>query len=213
MAVRSDRHNPAETRVKYFIPCKRIWAWLGAHRAELRFCLRNTIAGVLAFAISQLFTTPLHGLWVVLTAVLVTQMSAGRSLRATLQYLIGTVGGAIYAAMVGILVPHVTPVGEAAALALAIAPLSLVEAFTPTFRIAPFSSVMVLMMSSRLSEGPFASALYRIFEVALGGAVAVVVSLLIFPERARVPHILRSQKKQSELNQSIAGTDHGNRCD
>jgi uncharacterized membrane protein YccC len=158
---------------------------LGAYRAQLRFCVRNTLAGVFAFAISQVFTIPLHGLWVVLTSVLVTQLSAGRSLRATLQYLIGTVGGAIYAAMVGILVPHATALGDATALALAIAPLSFVEALTPAFRIAPFSGVMVLMMSGQLSEGPIASALYRIFEVALGGAVAVTVSLLIFPERAR----------------------------
>jgi uncharacterized membrane protein YccC len=158
---------------------------LSAYRAELRFCLRNATAGVVAFAISQLFTIPRHGLWVVLTSVLVTQLCAGGSLRATLQYLIGTVGGAVYAALIGILVPHVTPFAEAAALALAIAPLSLVEAFTPTFRVAPFSGVMVLMMSSQLNEEPIASALYRIFEVALGGAVAVAVSLLIFPERAR----------------------------
>jgi uncharacterized membrane protein YccC len=181
---------------------KRARGRLSTYRAELRFCLRNSIAGVLAFIVSQLFTIPLHGLWVVLTSVLVTQLCAGGSLRATLQYIIGTVGGAVYAALIGILIPRATPVAEAAALVLAIAPLSLVEAFTPTFRVAPFSGVMVLMMSGQLNEGPIASALYRIFEVALGGAVAVAVSLLIFPESAGrsansldAPVDLRSQER------------------
>jgi len=164
---------------------KRISAKLNDYRGELRFCVRNTTAGVLAFAISQFLSIPLHGLWVVLTSVVVTQMCVDRSLQATFQYLVGTVGGAAYAAVIGILVPHATPFGKAAALTLAIAPLSLAEAFTPTFRIAPFSGVMVLMMSGQLDEGPIASALYRIFEVALGGAVAIAVSLVIFPERAR----------------------------
>jgi uncharacterized membrane protein YccC len=196
---------------------ERVRAKLCTNRAELRFCARNTVAGVLAFTISQLLATPLHGLWIVLTSVLVTQMSAGASLRATLQYLIGTVGGAVYAALIGILVPHAPAPAEAAALALAIAPLSLVEAFTPAFRVAPFSGVMVLMTSGQLSEGPIPSALYRIAEVSLGGAIAIAVSLLIFPEQAKrhaAPHDLEAQgKKQSDLNQSIASTDHGSLCD
>jgi len=42
----------------------------------------------------------------------------------------------------------------------------------------------VLLISGQLNEGPIESALYRTFEVALGGAVAVAVSLLVFPQRA-----------------------------
>ena len=62
----------------------------------------------------------------ILTAIVVTQMSAGGSLRATLEYIIGTVGGAIYAAIIGVLIPHGTPLAEAGVLALAIAPLALI---------------------------------------------------------------------------------------
>lgn len=32
------------------------------HRAQLRFCIRVTLAAILALLIAQLFTLPLHGL-------------------------------------------------------------------------------------------------------------------------------------------------------
>jgi len=81
-------------RMKNLINLRKAWAKLSAHRAKLRFCLRTTVAGLLAFAIAQLTSIPLNGLWVVLTAVVVTQLSVAGSLRATLEYIIGTVGGA-----------------------------------------------------------------------------------------------------------------------
>jgi hypothetical protein len=65
---------------------------VSAHRTQLRFCLRVTVAGLFAFAVARVLPIPLHGLWVVLTAVVVTEMSAGRSLRATVEYMIGTFG-------------------------------------------------------------------------------------------------------------------------
>jgi uncharacterized membrane protein YccC len=160
------------------------WTWLSGHRAELRFCLRTTVAGVLAFAIALRTAIPLNGIWVVLTAVVVSQMSIGGSLRATLEYIIGTIGGALYAAVIGALIPHTTPIALGGILALTIAPLALAAAFNPSFRVAPFSAVLVLLISDQLGEGPIESAFYRTAEVALGGAIAVVVSLLVFPQRA-----------------------------
>jgi uncharacterized membrane protein YccC len=71
-----------------------------------------TVAGLLVFAVAQVLTIPLHGLWVVLTAVVVTEMSAGGSLRATVEYIIGTFGGAVYAAIIGQLIPHTTAIAQ-----------------------------------------------------------------------------------------------------
>jgi hypothetical protein len=62
--------------------------------------------------------------------------------------------------------------------------LALAAALNPNFRVAPFSAVLVLLISGQLSEGPIESALYRVAEVALGGVIAVTVSLLVLPERA-----------------------------
>jgi uncharacterized membrane protein YccC len=153
-------------------------------RARLRFCVRMTIAAVLAFAVTQFLALPLHGLWAVLTAVVATQMSVGRSLQATAEYVIGTIGGAVYASAIGVLVPHTTALAMAGVLALAIAPLAYAAVLNPSFRVAPFTAVMLLLIATSLDEGPIESAVYRLLEVALGGGVAVAVSLLILPERA-----------------------------
>src|SRR5262245_5336251 len=162
----------------------RACARLGPYRAQWRFCLRMTAAALLAFALAQIWNIPLNGLWAVLTAVVVTQMSVGGSLHATTQYLLGTIGGAIYTATIGVLIPHTTTLALAGVLALTIAPLAFAAAVNPSFRSAPFTGAIVLPIAGQVGEGPIESALYRLFEVALGGGVAVVVSLLVLPQRA-----------------------------
>jgi uncharacterized membrane protein YccC len=163
---------------------KRLRGTVGAYRSQLRFSLRMTAAGLVALVVAQSLALPLHGLWVVLTAVVVTQMSVGGSLRATIEYTIGTLGGAIYAAAIGVLVPHAGAIAQGGVLALTIAPLAFVAAINPNFRVAPFSAVLVLLLSGQLGEGPIESAFTRFLEVALGGAIAIVVSLLVFSQRA-----------------------------
>src|SRR5580704_19105016 len=165
-------------------PSHRIAALLRASRPRWRFCVRMTASGLAAFAVGQALHIPLNGLWMILTAIVVTQMSAGGSVRATLEYIIGTVGGAIYGAVLGVLVPHNTPLTEAFIMALAIAPLALVAAFNPNFRVAPFSAVLVILIAGQFGEGPIESAITRSGEVALGGVIAVLVSLVVFPDRA-----------------------------
>jgi uncharacterized membrane protein YccC len=155
-----------------------------AYRAQLRFCVRVTVAGLLAFAIAHSLPFPLHGLWAVLTAVVVTQVSVGASLRATIEYIVGTLGGAVYAAAIGLIIPHATATGQAVVLVLAVAPMALASAISPSFRVAPFSAVIVLLIGGELGENPIESAVIRVSEVALGGVVAMVVSVLVFPERA-----------------------------
>src|SRR5262245_40013223 len=51
-----------------------------AYRAQLRFSVRVTVAAISALLIAQFFSLPLRGLWVVLTATVVTQLSVGGSL-------------------------------------------------------------------------------------------------------------------------------------
>ena len=163
---------------------KRLRETVSAYRSQLRFSLRMTAAGLLALIVAQSLALPLHGLWVVLTAVVVTQMSVGGSLRATIEYTIGTLGGAIYAAAIGVLVPHAGAIAQGGVLALTIAPLAFAAAINPNFRVAPFSAVLVLLLSGQLGEGPIESAFTRFLEVSLGGAIAIIVSLLVFSQRA-----------------------------
>ena len=172
--------------------------WVRAHRAQLRFCLRTTVAGLLALAITKVFAFPLHGLWTILTAIVVTQVSIGGSLRATIEYMIGTLVGAIYAVALGVLVPHTTAAQQALALALAIAPLALAAAIDPRFRAAPFSAVLVLLLGADIGQSPIQSAVTRVSEVLLGGIVAVAVSVVFLPERA---HRLGREAAGRILNQ------------
>jgi uncharacterized membrane protein YccC len=155
------------------------------YQAELRLCLRVTAAALLAFLVAQPLDVPLSGLWAVLTAIVVTQISVGGSLQATTEYVIGTLGGAIYASAVALLIPHATILGLATGLAVTIAPLAFLAVVSPSFRVAPFTAVLVLLVSSQLGEGPITAALYRLLEVAIGGVAAILVSLVVLPERAR----------------------------
>jgi hypothetical protein len=74
------------------------------HQVELGFSLRVTIAAVVGFAVSLLLHVPLP-LWTVLTAVILTQVNFGRSLKATVDYLAGTLGGAVYSGAVAAVLP------------------------------------------------------------------------------------------------------------
>jgi uncharacterized membrane protein YccC len=154
------------------------------YKSQLRYCLRLTLSGLLAFAVAQPFNFPLHGLWAVLTAIVVTQASIGASLQATTEYVIGTLGGAIYAGAIALLVPHQTMPMLIFALVLSVVPLAFIAALNPKFRVAPFTAVIVLFLSNEFREGPLESAIYRVVEVMLGGLSAIIIALLILPERA-----------------------------
>ena len=100
---------------------KRLSTQIRSRKAQLALALRVTVAAAGAVAIA----TALHlmlPLWAVLTSLIVTQMSVGRSLKATRDYLLGTVGGAIYGAAITVLIPHSGEAGLLALLVLAIAP-------------------------------------------------------------------------------------------
>lgn len=177
---------------------KKLYAQRRLYRAPLGFSIRVTVAAISALLIAQFLALPLHGLWVVLTATVVTQLSVGGSLRAGLEYVLGTLGGAIYAGIVGVLVAPTSVLTQSGALAITVAPLAFLAALNPNFRVAPFSAVLVLLISGQLGEGPIESALTRLLEVTLGGAVAVIVSFLVFPERA---HRLASEAAARVLDE------------
>jgi uncharacterized membrane protein YccC len=153
------------------------------HRAQLSHSLRVAAAAVLSLLLSQLLHLPLP-LWAVLTAVILTQVSFGRSLKATIDYLAGTVGGAVYTGMLAALVPHTSEIALAGVLVMAVVPLALLGAINPRFNVATFTGVMVLLVPGLTHVGPIESAFYRVVEVAIGSITALAVSLLVLPTRA-----------------------------
>jgi uncharacterized membrane protein YccC len=155
---------------------RRLRTDLREHQAELRLTVRVTVAVVLTLVIGQWLNVPLV-LWAVLTAVIVTQSSVGRSVKATIDYSVGTLGGAIYAGAVAALIPH-------GVLAIAVAPLVLLASVNSSFSVAPFTAIIVVLAPTITHSTPVESALYRLMEVGLGVLVGLLVSLTVFPARA-----------------------------
>jgi uncharacterized membrane protein YccC len=150
---------------------------------ELVLALRVTISALATLAAAHLLGLRIP-LWAVLTAVVLTQLSVGRSLRATMDYFIGTVGAAVYAAAVGALFPHTSAASLATGLAVAVAPATLLAAVNPRLSAAPFTAVLVFLAPTITQVSPLESAMERLLEVAVGGSIGLLVSLLVLPARA-----------------------------
>jgi uncharacterized membrane protein YccC len=161
-------------------------AWLRTtirNRAvELRLCCRVTVAALATYALAEFLNLPLV-LWAVLTAIILSQLSVGRTLKATIDYFVGTLGGAVFSSLVATLIPHSSELGVLAVLGIALAPLALLAAIRPSFAVAPFTAVLVLLVPLTHAS-PLDSAYYRVIEVGLGAMTAILVSFLVFPERA-----------------------------
>lgn len=141
------------------------------------------MAAVLSLAVAQWLELPLP-LWAVLTAVIVTQISVGRSLKLAVDYLLGTLGGALYGGAIAMLVPHNQEVALLAVLAITVAPLAIVAGFYPRLSAAPITAIIVLLVPTMTQSTPLASALDRVLEVAVGGSMGFAVSFLLLPSRA-----------------------------
>ncbi|HMH61595.1 MAG TPA: FUSC family protein, partial [Bradyrhizobium sp.] len=124
---------------------KRLSAPMRSRKAQLGLAIRVTVAAFGALAIATAFNLMLP-LWAVLTALIVTQMSVGRSLKATRDYMFGTVGGAIYGGAVAVLIPHSGEAGLLALLVLAVAPLAFIAAINPSLNAATVTAVIVLLV-------------------------------------------------------------------
>src|SRR5258707_12749794 len=161
----------------------RLRAWSATHGAELRLCVRSTTAAVLTLAAAQVLHLPI-ALWAVLTAVILTQISVGRSLKASMDYLVSTLGGAVYAGAIGAFVPHDNAVAVFAALAIALAPAVLLAELYSRVSAAPFTAVMVFFGPTITHTGPIAAAFERVIEVAVGCVIGLLVSLFVLPARA-----------------------------
>ena len=156
--------------------------WLGRHRLEAGLTLRMSAAGLISFAVAQWFGMS-QAYWAVLTAVFVMQASVGGSLKAMIDRLVGTIGGAGWGIAVALAIPHANVLSTGLALAVALVPLAAVVAFRPSYRIAPVTAAIVLLAYSG-QTGVIQAALDRVFEIGLGSAVALAVALLVSPARA-----------------------------
>ena len=162
---------------------KRTFAGIGARKTQLGLAIRVTVAATAAYALA----TALHlllPLWAVLTSIIVTQMSVGRSLKATRDYMLGTVGGAVYGGAIAVLIPHSGESGLLGLLVLAVAPLAFIGTLYPSLSTATVTAVIVLVVPTMGHADPMASAIDRVSEVAVGALTGLLVSFLVLPSRA-----------------------------
>ena len=156
---------------------------LNRHQAELRLSARMTVAALLSFAVGERLGLA-QSYWAVLTAIIVMQANVGGSLKATAERLIGTIGGSLWGLAVTLTVPHGQPLSTAFALLMVVAPLAVVAAFRPGLRVAPVTGVVLLLSALASQSGPIHAAADRTLEIALGCAMAFLVSLALLPARA-----------------------------
>ncbi len=166
-------------------------------RVQIALSVRVTVAALTALVLAQLLELPLP-LWAVITAVIVTHLSVGRSLRASFDYLVGTLGGAIYGGAVTVIIPHTNEISLLAVLAIVIGPLAFIATIKPKFSAAPITGIIVLLLPQLTHGSAIASASDRIIEVALGGVTGAVVSVILFPSNA---HPLVIETAARTLNQ------------
>ncbi len=179
--VNHDRPTPAQGIMTAIL--KRALALLQSRKVELGLGIRVTAAAFSALAVATALGLKLP-LWAVLTSIIVTQMSVGRSLKATRDYLVGTIGGAIYGGAVAILIPHSGEGALLAVLVLAVAPLAFIAAINPSLNVATVTAIIVLLLPTMNHGTPLESAIDRVLEVAVGAVTGLLVSFLVLPSRA-----------------------------
>jgi uncharacterized membrane protein YccC len=162
---------------------KRMFGRFWARKTQLALAVRIAVAAVAAYVISVALHLMLP-LWAVLTSLIVTQMSVGRSLKATRDYMLGTIGGAIYGGAIAVLIPHSGEGSLLALLVLAVTPLAFIAALNPSLNSATVTAVIVLLLPTMHHSNPLDSVIDRVMEVTVGAVTGLVVSFLVLPSRA-----------------------------
>jgi uncharacterized membrane protein YccC len=181
-------------------------------RGAASHAFRLSAAGLLALWASYRIGVALP-LWSVLTALIVTQISLGRSLKVTLDYFAATLGGVLWGAAVAILVPHNSEIALQLVLFLAVAPLAFVAALSPRLGVGPTTAAIVVLIPQMLHTTPIASATERVEEVLLGGLAGLLVSFVFLPSsafqhaRELAAHALRDMARA--VPELFKGFEHG----
>ena len=162
---------------------KRMLGSLWARKVQLALAVRIAVAAVAAYVVAVALHLMLP-LWAVLTSLIVSQMSVGRSLKATRDYMLGTIGGAIYGGAIAVLIPHSGEGSLLALLVLAVTPLAFIAAINPSLNSATVTAVIVLLVPTLSHANPLDSAFDRVIEVTVGSLTGLLVSFLVLPSRA-----------------------------
>lgn len=191
------------------------WRRLARYRPELVHGTRMTVAGLAAYLLVHLLGLS-EGLWAAITAIIVTQSSIGGSLKVAFEQLAGSLSGAVYATLIVLAIRPDDQLSSVLALVAALAPLSMLAAGSPGFRVAPITGAIILLGGAGPGVGPVGFAAHRVLEVSLGSGVGVTVSLLVAPAQAsravleaatRLAGLLADQLESLAVGRRSARTD------
>jgi uncharacterized membrane protein YccC len=141
--------------------------------------IKTAIAAVLTILLYQLFNIP-EGIWAAISAVIVMQANLGGSLSASRSRFLGTaIGASMGIACMSILGQSPWSVGIALVLAILLCSYFKLK---ESYRLASATVLLVMLV-----HGPnvWILGLYRFLNVILGIIVALIVSIFIWPSRAR----------------------------
>jgi len=142
--------------------------------------VKTAIAGVAAMYVTQLFHLP-QGYWAAISALIVMQSNVGATLSASRTRLAGTaVGALVGGAFTALLGDNLLDFALAVALAFF---LCFVLRLPDSQRLATVT-VAIIMLIGR-SASAWVVALHRFAEVSIGILVALVISLILWPNHAR----------------------------
>ena len=156
-------------------------AWAAGRRPHLSQAVRVMAGVAAAFAIYEALHLP-QGYWAVFTVVIVTQGSIGGTLGAASDRMIGTLAGALVGGAAAALRPR-TATGLGVALVLCIGLTAYAAARSTKLKVAPVTAAIMLLSQSG-GLPPELAALYRVIEIALGGAIGVMATVLVLPARS-----------------------------
>jgi uncharacterized membrane protein YccC len=151
------------------------------YRSEAKLVLRALVAAALSLWVGELFALP-QSFWAVITSLIVVQGSVGGTLAAGLNRLLGTLAGAAMGCVAAFVREFWDP-PQTLLLLLAVAPVALLAAIRPSFRVAPLTAAIVLFANN--GAAPFASAMDRVLEITVGTIIGILVSILVLPSRAK----------------------------
>lgn len=157
--------------------------WIQRNRMQLRLAARMIAACSIAYLVGLVLVLE-QNQWAVLTAIIVMQGSVGGSLKAMLDRLVGSLGGALAGVAVSIGLHLLGTSSPGIALAVGLPPLTLLAAVKPAYRVTPITFIILILTPNLQALGPLESAWERMLEIAVGSAIALAVSLTILPARA-----------------------------
>ncbi len=168
---------------------------------ELRQTLRVTVAAAAAFVAYKLLNLQ-QGYWAIFTVLIVMQGSIGGTLGAATERMIGTLAGAVLGGIAAALHDD-SPYKLGTALVIVTGLGVWGASLRPQLKVAPVTAA-IMLLSAPPGVPVHTFVLDRIIEIALGGVIGVLATVLIFPARSHGVVITRSVDVLRRIRTSAA---------